>query len=104
MLRYLKKRIRSSKDLAPPASPTRQNTGIGAECDGDSEGEHCSKDLRADVANGTDLTIAPDINHGGGSRITNQDSKGEGQQPPAHNASAPTPRHEGDNAGECGWL
>jgi len=48
MLRFLKKRFKFSKDPVPPEDLTHQNTDIGVECGGDSEGEYRSRDLRAD--------------------------------------------------------
>ena len=59
------------------------------------------KDLRADKACGIDSTMEPDINHGGDSRIANQD---ENQQLPASNVSVFGSRQGGGNAGECIWL
>jgi len=104
MLRFLKKRVKSSKNPVPAENPTHQITDIGTDCSRDSEGEYRSRDLRANMANGTDSTIAPDLNHGGGSRITNQDGRDEDQQLPAQNASTSTPRQEGGNTSEYGWL
>jgi len=94
MLRFLKKRFKPSKNPVPPENPTHEITDIGAECGKNSEGE---KDLRADEADGTDSTMAPDIDHGGGSRIANQDGRVEDQLFSAQNTSTLTPGEEGDN-------
>ena len=52
----------------------------------------------------TDLSIVPDPNHGGGSKVVKQDGRTEDQQVPAQIASTPTPRHDSGNASECGQL
>jgi len=103
MLRFLKKHIKSSKNLVPPENLPHQNTDVGAECGRDTEGEHRSRDLRADMADGTDLTIVPDPNHGGdggGSRMANHDGRVEDQQLPMPNASTQIPADERANTSE----
>ena len=63
------------------------------------------EDLRADKADVTDSTIAPDVDPGGGSRIAIRDGRVGDQQLPASNTSIPTSGHDGgDLAGECGRL
>jgi len=104
VLRFVKKHFKFSKDPVAPENPTHQHTNIGAECGGDSEGEYRSRDLRADMADGTDSAIAPDLSHGGGSRIPNKNSKSEDQQLPASKTSTPTPGDELGKAGERGQL
>ena len=106
MLRFLKKRVKPSKKPVPPENPTHcQFTDIGG---GNSGGEHRSREIsEADEADGTDSTIAPDLNHGGdggGSRITNHDGRVEDQRLPAPNASTPTPGDERVNTSERGQL
>ena len=98
VLRFVKKHFKFSEDPVAPENPTHQDTDIGAECGRDSEGEYRSRDLRADMADGTDSAIAPDLSHGGGSRIPNKNSKSEEQQFPAQDASASTPGQKDDSA------
>ena len=45
MLRFLKKRFKSSKNPVPPGNPTHQNTDVGAERGRDSEGGYRSGGL-----------------------------------------------------------
>jgi len=107
MLRFKKvwkQYLKPSPKLVPAENPTHQITDIDAECGGDTKGEYRSIDLRADVADGTDSTITPDLNHGGGSRIANQDNWSEDQQLPVQNASTPIPGDERGNASERGRL
>ena len=104
MLRFLKKRFKFSKDPVAPEDPTHQNTEIGAERGRDSESEYLSIDLRVDTADGIDSTIAPDLNHGGGSRIAKQDGNVGYQQLPASKTSTPAPGDELGNAGERDQL
>lgn len=73
MLNRLKKSSKSSNKSGTPENPTHQTTDIGAESGRDSEGEYRSRNPRADMADGTDSIIAPDINNGRGPQITNQD-------------------------------
>ena len=64
------------------------------------------KDLGVDATDGTDSTAAPDISHGGGSRIADQDRRVEDQRLPAPNTPTltPTPGYEGGSASECRRL
>jgi len=103
MLRFLKKRFKPSKKPVPPENLTHQITDIGAEDGRDSEGEYRLRDPRAE-ADGTDSTIALDIDHRRGSQIAHRDGGVEEQQLPAQNAPTPILRHEGDNTSECSWL
>ena len=58
------------------------------------------------MADGTDSTITLVINHGGGSRITNQDERSENQQPLASNTPTLTAvQDRGDpSEGDRLWL
>ena len=103
MLRFLKKvrKPKPSKTPVPPENATRQITSTGAEYGRDPEGERRSRQIPTDKADGTDLTMGPDTDHGEGSRIVNQDERIENQQLPAPGAPTLTPGHEGGDASEC---
>lgn len=59
------------------------------------------RDLVADKADGTDLTIAPDTNPGEGSLVANRVERIGNERLPAQNVSTPTPKHGDGNASEC---
>jgi len=72
MLRFLKKRVEKSRKFfqrpVPPENPTRQVTDTGATCGQEPDGEHRLGKI-SEVMKPMGLIIAPDLNHGGGSRI-----------------------------------
>ena len=93
MLRFLKKHTTLSKQRVPPENPVHRNTGINAGHHNDPEGEDRLKRTGAD---GTDSTMPPDINRGGGPLVANQGGSIENHQLPAPNTSTLTPRHAHD--------
>lgn len=73
MVRFLKKIWKSSKKpVLPPEDPTHQTLEIGAGR-GKSSGEVARK--RSHASDMTDSIVGPDIDHGGGSRVTNRDER-----------------------------
>ena len=60
------------------------------------------KDLRIDSTDGTDWTIAPGTNHGGGSQVADQDRRSADQQVPVRDGSPLTPAHDSSNPSEYG--
>ena len=53
----MESRSKPSEKPGLPENPTHQAAGTGAEPGSDSNGEHRSRDLRVDKADGTDFTI-----------------------------------------------
>ena len=60
--------------------------------------------ILVDRADGTDTTTTPDTNHGGGSRIANQNGRASDQQLPAASTSDSTPGYGDDSASKHSWL
>ena len=103
-LRFLKELFKRHKKTVPPENPPRQTTDPGAGCGRDYEGEYRLGNISADDAYEIDSTMAPENNHGGGSRIANQSGRIGDQQLPAPNTSTQTPGHGGGDASVCGRV
>lgn len=105
MVRFLKRFWKHSKKPASPKNAqVHQTTDLDVERNKDAEGEYRSRDIRADKADGTDLTVAQDANCERDSHVTNRDETVGNEQLPTKYPSTLTPRDDGGNASECPWL